>query len=53
MGEVAWLRGGQKDGTEEEGLFVAYNNNTGTRSVLGGARGPKKCKVVNEKVKDL
>ena len=34
--EVAWLRGEEKDRTEEEGLFVAHNNNTGTRSVLRG-----------------
>ena len=40
--EVAWLRGEEKYGTEEEGFFVA-DGRTGIEGTLRGPRGPKKA----------
>ena len=42
MGEVAWLRGQEKDRTQEEGIFVAYIQvGSGIKGNLRGPRGPK------------
>ena len=41
MEEVAWLRGGEKDRTEEEGIFVA-GGRANIEGTLRVPRGPKK-----------